>query len=317
MILLFGVAVADTDPLASSQPLGPTRVTVTIDDFPQNGDLPPGMTRQEIAQKIIATLKANGVANPYGFSNGTFMEYAPGDKDIFKMWLAAGHPLGNHTYDHANLNQIGVKAFLEDIAKQDDLLATFGNSPEAVRRRRVFRYPFLDEGDTLEKRNAVRKYLSENGYRVAEVTTDYFDWAWNAAFNRCTIQEDVKSIGWLKDHIGDSADRHLRGSNTVSEYLLNRRVPQIVLIHINAFTAMTLGSILKHWKEQGVQLVSLDETLADPIYQFDPKFAYDGGRTFLAQIAESRGLGIANFDDTIYTIARLGEVCKASPATNQ
>jgi len=306
--------MAYTDPLASSQPLGPTRVAVTIDDFPESGDLPPGMTRREVAQKIIETLKSNGVTDPYGFSNGNFMEYDPSEKDIFKMWLAAGHPLGNHTYHHANLNQVGVKAFLEDIAKQDDLLATFDSSPGAINRRRVFRYPYTDEGNSLEKRDAIRKYLSENGYRIAEVTTDYFDWAWNAAFNRCTRQQDEKSIAWLKDHIGDSADRHLRGSNAASEYLLNRRIPQILLVHVNAFNAMTLGPILKHWKEEGVQFVSLDETLADPIYRFDPRFVYEGGRTFLTQIAESRGLGIAKFDDSTYTIERVNEVCKAAPS---
>jgi peptidoglycan-N-acetylglucosamine deacetylase len=308
------MAVADTDPLASSQPLGPTKVTLTIDDFPENGDLPPGTTRQEVAQKIIETLKVNGLTNPYGFSNGNFMEYDPSEKDIFKMWLAVAHPLGNHTYDHANLNQIGVKAFLEDIAKQDDLLATFDSSPGAIKRRRVFRYPYMDEGNTLEKREAVRQYLSKNDYRIAEVTVDYFDWAWNAAFNRCTTQQDEKSIAWLKDHIGDSADRHLRGSNAVSDYLLNRRIPHILLVHINAFNAMTLGPIIKHWKGEGVQFVSLDETLADPIYKFDPKFAYEGGLTFLDQIAESRGLGIAKYDDNIYTMERLNQVCRAPPA---
>lgn len=306
--------MAEKDPLDSSQPLGPTRVTLTIDDFPENGDLPPGMTRTEVAQKIIATLKATGVTNPYGFSNGNFMQYDPSEKEIFKMWLAAGHPLGNHTYDHLNLDEVGVPAYLENIAKQDDLLATFDSSPEAIKRRRVFRYPYLTEGKTLEKRNAVRKYLSQNGYRVAEVTTDYFDWAWNAAFNRCTTQQDEKSIAWLKNHIADGADRHLRGTNAVSEYLLNRRVPQIVLVHVNAFNAITLGSILKHWKDEGVKFVSLDETLADPIYQFDPKYAYEGGLTFLDQIAESRGLGIAKYDDSVYTMERLNTVCQAPPA---
>lgn len=33
------------------------------------------------------------------------------------------------------------------------------------------RYPYLAEGDTLEKRNTIRSYLFKNGYRIAEVTT--------------------------------------------------------------------------------------------------------------------------------------------------
>ena len=33
-----------------------------------------------------------------------------------------------------------------------------------------FRYPFLWEGDTLDKRHAVRAYLKDHGYRVAQVS---------------------------------------------------------------------------------------------------------------------------------------------------
>ena len=40
-----------------------------------------------------------------------------------------------------------------------------------------FRYPYLHEGDTLEKRHAVIKYLQEYNYKVAEVTLDFEDYA--------------------------------------------------------------------------------------------------------------------------------------------
>ncbi len=317
-IFLSASAIAGSDPLASNQPLGPTRVTLTIDDFPLGtGVFPLEMTREKATKQIIKTLKANGVIHPYGFSNGSFMEGDPSEKRILKMWLAAEHLLGNHTYDHSDLSKVGVKAFIQSIAEQDQLLATLDKSPGAVRRRRVFRYPFVEEGNTLVERNAVRKYLSENGYRIAEVTTDYFDWEWNAAFNRCTSQQDEKSIAWLKSHIADSADRHLRRTNLASERLFDRRIPQIVLIHLNVFNAITLGPILKHWKDEGVQFVSLDETLADPVYRFDPKGAYEGGMTFLDQIAESHGVHLEDFDDHIYTPARLNEVCKAPSADRQ
>ena len=37
--------------------------------------------------------------------------------------------------------------------------------------------PFLHEGETLEKREAVRRYLAEHRYAIAEVTIDAHDWA--------------------------------------------------------------------------------------------------------------------------------------------
>lgn len=311
--LCAGAAFAENVQEGKVNPVGPTKIAITIDDFPENGDLPPGVTRDQVAHNLIAALRDNGVLAPYGFANGNFMEWAPQEQSVIKLWLAAGHPLGNHTYDHPNLNEVGVQRFLESIEKEDKLLATIDTSPDSIKRRRMFRFPFMDEGDTIEKRDAVRNYLFKNGYQIAEVTTDYFDWAWNAAYNRCVASHDDKSAKWLIDHVGESADRYLRGANGSSEYLLKRRIPQILLIHINVFNSITLGGILKRWKDEGVTFVPLTEALSDPAYKINPNHAYDGGQTLFNQIAESRDLGIARFDDSTYTVSRLNEVCKASP----
>jgi len=80
---------------------------------------------------------------------------------------------------------VGVDAFIKEIAKDDDLLGSIDTAPDSVQRRRVFRYPYLSEGETLEKHEGVRKYLLANGYRIAEVATDYSDWAWNQIAGQC------------------------------------------------------------------------------------------------------------------------------------
>lgn len=308
-------ALADSDQLASDLPLGPTKVAITIDDLPDgSSSFPAPLTRIEAIREIIKTLQAN-LIHPYGFATGLFMELDPGLKGILQMWLAANYPLGNHTYHHLDLELVGVKVFLDDIAKEDDLLATFEGSPDGLRARRVFRYPYLHEGNTPEMREAVRGYLDANGYGIAEVTTDWNDWAWSGAFDRCTAQQDRKSIKWLTDHVLESADRRLRRSNLVSEEMLHFRIPQILLVHFSPFTASTLGAILEHWKTEGVQFVSLDEAQAQPIYQFDPKRLHRKGVLFLDEIAGSLGIDIVEDTNTDYMPAHLNEICKAtSPA---
>jgi len=300
------------DPLATSNPLGPTEVAITVDDIPEHGDLAPGMTRMGIVKGMIEIFKSNGIDHVYGFSNGKFMKYNPEEIAILKEWLAAGYPLGNHTYDHPNLNAVKTGTYLTNIAKQDRLLKTLDDTSAPALQRRMFRYPYLDEGDTLKKRNAVRTYLASNHYRVAEVTADYYDWAWTDAYTRCLGQDDKPSAAWLRNHVVEAADHQLRSSNAISELLFGKRIPLILLIHDGAFDVVTLDAILKQWRKQGVEFISLDQALADPAYQINPNLAYKDGLNFLEQIAQSRHVEIAKLEESVYTIDRLNEVCEAT-----
>jgi peptidoglycan/xylan/chitin deacetylase (PgdA/CDA1 family) len=308
-LALAGVASAGPNPSASNQPIGPVKVAITVDDIPEHGDLPTGVNREDISRGLLKVFKENGVDHVYGFTNGNFMEDSPEEIGILKEWLIAGYPLGNHTYSHPNLNSVTTSSYLADIAKQDQILQTLAPFSPLIQKRHMFRYPFLDEGKTLEKRNAVREYLAANGYRIAEVTIDYDDWAWTDAYTRCLAKHDDKTVQWLKDHVTESADRTLRDSTSNAKLLFNRQIPQILLIHIAVFNTLTLDKILKDWRAKGVQFVSLDEALSDPVYSINPNLAYDGGRSFLEQIAEARKIPIAQADSA-YSVENLNKICK-------
>jgi peptidoglycan-N-acetylglucosamine deacetylase len=308
-LAIAGSASAQSDSIGSDGRARPIKVAITVDDIPEHGDLPPGISREDVSRGILKALKENGVDHAYGFTNGSFMDDSPEEIGILKEWLIAGYPLGNHTYNHPNLNSVTTSSYIADIAKQDRLLQTLATVSPLIQKRHMFRYPFLDEGSTLEKRNAVRAYLSGNGYRIAEVTIDYFDWAWTDAYARCVAKHDKKSIKWLKDHVAESADRHLHDSSANAKLLFNRDIAQILLVHIALFNALTLDKILKDWRAQGVQFVSLDEALSDPVYATNPNLAYEGGRSFLEQVAEARKIELKP-EDPAYSIESLNKICK-------
>ncbi len=308
-IALTGLASAGPNPNASDQQIGPVKVAITVDDIPEHGNLPPGISYEDVSLRLLKVFKENGVDHVYGFTNGGFMEDAPEEIGILKEWLIAGYPLGNHTYSHPNLNTVPTPSFLADIAKQDQLLQTLSSFSPLIEKRHMFRYPFLDEGNTLEKRNAVRSYLATNGYRIAEVTIDYDDWEWTNAYEHCVAKHDDKTIKWLKDHVEESADRHLRSSTANAKLLFNRDITQILLIHVALFNTVTLDKILKNWRANGVQFVSLDEALSDPVYAINPNLAYENGRGFLQQIADARKITLTPPDPT-YSIERLKQFCK-------
>ena len=69
---------------------------------------------------------------------------------------------------------------------------------------RLFRYPFLREGETAGKRDGFRAFLRERGYRHGPVTIDASDWYYSMRFT-----------AWQKRHPGaDPARSALLTSRT-------------------------------------------------------------------------------------------------------
>jgi peptidoglycan-N-acetylglucosamine deacetylase len=309
LVMILGRAYGASDPLGPEQSLAAVKVAVTVDDIPANGDLMPGITRMDTLRGVIRALKHNRVPQAYGFAN----RFA-GLEDVAKEWLAAGYPLGNHTYDHVDLGRVGAREYIADIEKMDQAFLTLGPFTPPVDQRRMFRYPYLQEGETLEKRDAVRDHLLKNRYRIAEVTIDYEDWAWNAAYLRCVKQGDDQGIGWLREHVADAAERHVRRANALARALFNREIAQIMLLHGSAFNALVLDTVLEGLRANGVEFITLDEALADPAYRINPDLGLATGLTFLEQIAAKRHVNIDRWQETRYPRGAIDRICTAPAA---
>ena len=147
------------------------KLAITFDDLPLNGSLPPGVTRAQTAKDVLAILKKRHVPPVYGFVNAKKLEGNPDGAEALELW-AAKEPVGNHTYAHMDLEQNSAEAFEREIEEDEPLLELL----DAKNTWHWFRYPYLHEGDTLEKRRAIRAYLNAHGYRVAQVTLDWEDY---------------------------------------------------------------------------------------------------------------------------------------------
>jgi len=289
-------------------------MAVTVDDLPvASSAQPAGANNEDIARRILKALRDNGVPQVYGFVNGYRKDRNPDAIGVLKNWLNAGYPLGNHTYSHMDLSKVTLQAYVADIEKLDELLATLAPVSSPIEQRRVFRYPYLDEGDTLAKRNEIRGYLAKDGYRIAQVTIDYSDWAWNSAYDRCEAQHDAKSIEWLREHVADSADDQLNRSRSLATYLFGRNITQILLLHFGAFEALTLDATLKDLRRREVKFVTLDEALSDPAYRINPGFVSPNGAGFLTQVAFARKGWPGPRPDPRYAVDRIGQICSGTP----
>jgi peptidoglycan/xylan/chitin deacetylase (PgdA/CDA1 family) len=278
------IIISSTIPSAAGQQRA--EVAVTVDDLPVHGDLPSTTTRSEIAKKMIEAFKAKGVPGVYGFVNAKNIGGDAEKAGVLKMWADSGFALGNHTYSHIDLNASSVQDFEDEIVANEAVLKGLMDTGAW----HWFRYPFLHEGDTLEKRHAVRKYLAEHGYKVAQVTLDFSDYTWNNPYARCVAKQDAQAIEWLKSTYLSTAKEDIALDRKLSMMLFGRDIKYVLLLHIGALDSIMLPDLLDLFKKQGFDFISLEEAQKDPAYQSDPDAALKFGGTLLEQLTEARHL---------------------------
>jgi peptidoglycan/xylan/chitin deacetylase (PgdA/CDA1 family) len=262
------------------------QVALTFDDLPSHGPLPPAMTRVDVAKSILATLREWKAPRVYGFINGKLMEAEPRDADVLTLWTGAGYPLGNHAYSHMDLHTNTADAFQADIAANEPVLGKFMPTGDW----HWFRYPYLREGDNPDKKKAVTTYLDQHGYKVAQVTLSFGDYAWNAPYVRCAVKNDTQAIDELKASYLKAAEDSLRVGQEMAQSIFGRDIKHVMLLHIGSFETVMLPNLMELLKAKGFTLIPLDEAESDAAYKTEvaPLTRWDG--TLLDQLIRAKGL---------------------------
>ena len=297
--LLAGLAAWAAAPATAARA---PQIAITVDDLPVHGPRPAGETRLGIAKKMIAALKGAGLRQVYGFTNGGFAEAEPGSDAALRAWRKAGFPLGNHTWSHPNLNDLSPAEYEAGIAREEPLLQRLAGATDW----RWFRYPFLSEGDA-DKRPEVRRYLASRGYRIAQVTMDFGDYAWNAPYARCMAKGDQASVARLEQLYLDAARDNARGFRALSNALYGRDIPYVLLMHIGAFDARMLPRLLALYRQEGFRFTTLPEAERDPAYAADVDPSRPPEPVGLVARARAKGIAIP----PLYTqMAGLDTMCR-------
>jgi len=280
------------------------KLALTFDDLPVHGALPPGVTRADVARGILAALSAKKAPPTYGFINAKGLEGAPESSEVLELWRAAGHPLGNHTYSHIDLHANTPEAFAQDVAENEPALRSLMTDESW----RWLRYPYLREGDSVEKRRAVRRSLAEQRYRIAQVTMSFDDYAYNDPYARCVAKNDTAGVEWLKQSYLRRAEQSIAASQETAKRLYGRDISHVMLLHVGAFQTVMLPKLLELLEARGFRLVTLPQAQSDPAYLDDPDRGFPSGITLLDQMAAVKGVaGTAIADDSM---AKLGGLCK-------
>ena len=155
---------------------------------------------------------------------------------------------------------------------------------------RWVRFPYLDEGDTAEKREAARKYLGAHGYKIAAVTMSFGDYMFNGPYARCVAKNDAAGIALLEKTYLDAAAADLDSSRSASQALFKRDIPYVLLMHVGAFDARMLPRLIQLYRSKGVTFVSLEDAEKDPFYANDLDLSLPGSPDTLEGAMGARGL---------------------------
>ena len=171
------------------------------------------------------------------------------------------------------------------------------------------RYPYLREGDTVEKRRAVRAYLQAQ--RVPRGAGD-------AGLGRLLVEQRVCAVrgeeGCEVDCVAAvELSEHCVVSiwiwgGSMAKLVYGHDINHVLLLHLGAFSSTILPDALDLLEKKGFTLVTLEEAESDPAYEADPDAGSKYGGTLLEQWMDARKIKYPPVAEKPYK--ELAEICK-------
>lgn len=286
-------ATAADGPRAAARPL-----LVTVDDLPigaTNQHRDPG-DREAITRGLLAVLAKHRIqaVGLVVWSN----VLRPSDERLLDAWLDAGHELGNHSHGHLDYTRTAPDEYIADVEQgRAELAAYLRRSPAASRRPggapaiRFFRFPYLREGDTVDKLRAMRQYLAGSGQRDLPVTIDDEDWSYEEAWVKATAARDHAAQDSVTAAYQQALQLEIQDHESRGDELFGRQTPQILLLHANAVGVAQWDRLFTALERSGHRFASADEVLADSAFATPHEYVGRYGCGLWHRIADQRRRG--------------------------
>jgi peptidoglycan-N-acetylglucosamine deacetylase len=266
------------------------QVAITIDDLPAGmSDRMPAADITLMTAKLLGTLRDQKIP-VVGFVNEKKL-YKPGEVDerikALQMWIDYGFELGNHTFSHASLNQVGLKAWEDDVIQGESVTRML--LTQRKMKLRYFRHPYLDTGRDLLTRRQAEAFLVERGYRIAPVTLDGWDWMFAGVYedakkrNDTALQKDL-----VKDYLAYH-DASFAFAEQLSVKTIGYEPKQILLLHASNLEADHIGELLDVLRKRGYRFITLEDALSDQAYGLPDTFVGEEGSGWIDHWAITQG----------------------------
>jgi len=260
---------------------GSPEIAITIDDFNWNRSI--RLSPNERNRAILRALHSHGDLKAALFVACKNAESDEG-KELLREWDRVGHIIANHSFSHKYIDREDVTAevFTADIARCDEVIRSY------QRFQKLFRFPFLKEGNTAAKRDAVRAFLEQHGYRNGHVTIDASDWAIDDRLSARLTKDPAADVRAYRDFYLAHMWERSQYYDDLARKVLGRSVKHTILMHYNLLNALFLGDLLDMFKSKGWKLIDAQEAFKDPVFQAAPKIV-PAGESIIWALAKETG----------------------------
>ena len=191
------------------------KVAITLD----------GMWGSKYTPQLLKIFRKHNI-NITFFFGGNWLEEYP---HLVKEIVANGHEIGNHSYTHPHMAQLGREEIIEELSRTGELIKELTG-----KRSDLFRPPFG------EYNNRLIKTSREQGYHVIQWSIDSLDW------------KDVSTDFIVKTVIKDISPGEI-----------------ILMHNNGSHTAEALERLIPKLKDKGYQIVPLSELIYKENYQVE------------------------------------------------
>ncbi|MCE3262759.1 MAG: polysaccharide deacetylase family protein [Pseudoduganella sp.] len=258
-------------------------VAFTFDDGPDLGST-PRMTAGERNAAMLAALARHKVQAALFVTAGSGAN-KPEGRALARAWGEAGHAIGNHTVTHPDLHKTELAAYQQEVLECDRLISTLPGY------RKWFRYTFLREGNTPAKRDGMRSFLREQGYRNAYVSLDTSDWRLNEELVKLLQANPAADTAPLRKAYLAHVRQRAQAYRSLSQQLQGRDIAQVLLLHHNLINALWLDDVIAQFKDMGWTIITPEQAFQDPVYALTPERAAPG-QSLLLSLGRTLGLGL-------------------------
>ncbi|MGG7605115.1 polysaccharide deacetylase family protein [Massilia sp. BKSP1R2A-1] len=278
-------------------------VAFTFDDGPTLSET-PRLSPQARNSAMLAALAKHKVEAALFVTCGNGAD-RPEGLALARAWGQAGHAVANHTMTHPDLNnaKTGLAQYQQEVRDCDRIVAPLPGY------QKWFRYTYLREGNTPEKRDGMKAFLREHGYRNAYVTLDTSDWRLNDKLAEVLAKNPQADVEPIRQAYLSHIRQRALAYRALSQRLQGRDIAQVLLLHHNLINALWLDDVIRQFRDMGWTIVSPGEAFADPVYALDPQ-RNAPGQSLLISMGRSLGMttqdiGLRLMDDGDFEIEAL------------